>query len=137
MQRYLSKVSGPLLDRIDLHIEVPAQPFETLTQGPNGESSSTIRTRVQRAIAWRMQRGQQQPNAQLSAKDLKVHCQLALDAMKLLRMAMQELELSARSYAKTLKIARTIADLAEQSTIYPDHVAEAIQYRSLDRQLWA
>jgi magnesium chelatase family protein len=136
VRRYLSKVSGPLLDRIDLHIEVPAQPFETLTQTPNGESSSTIRARVQRAIARREQRGQTQPNARLAAKELKVHCQLSADATKLLRMAMQELELSARSYTKILKIARTIADLAEQPTIQPDHVAEAIQYRSLDRQLW-
>jgi magnesium chelatase family protein len=137
VQRYLSKVSGPLLDRIDLHIEVPAQPFETLTHGPSAESSSTIRGRVQRAIAWRQRRGQQLPNAQLSAKELKVHCQLSADAAKLLRTAMQELELSARSYTKILKIARTIADLASQDAIQPDHVAEAIQYRSLDRQLWA
>ncbi len=137
VQRYLSKVSGPLLDRIDLHIEVPAQSFETLTQGPSAESSSTIRARVQRAIAWRQQRGQQVPNARLSTKELKAYCQLTIDATKLLRMAMQELELSARSYTKILKIARTIADLASQDAIQPDHVAEAIQYRSLDRQLWA
>ena len=91
---------------------------------------------MQRAIARREQRGQAQPNARLSPKELKVHCQLTVDATKLLRMAMQELELSARSYTKILKIARTIADLAEQPTIQPDHVAEAIQYRSLDRQLW-
>ncbi len=136
VQRYLSKVSGPLLDRIDLHIEVPAQSFETLTQGPTAESSSTIRSRVQRAIVWREQRGQTPPNARLSAKDLKVHCQLSAEATKLLRMAMQELELSARSYTKILKIARTIADLTEQTTIQPDHIAEAIQYRSLDRRLW-
>ncbi len=133
IQRYLSKVSGPLLDQIDLHVEVPAQPFDALTQTSTGESSATIRARVQRAIAWREQRGQHQPNARLSAKDLKGHCQLTADATKLLRTAMQELELSARSYTKLLKIARTIADLAEQPTIQPDHLAEAIQYRSLDR----
>jgi magnesium chelatase family protein len=92
---------------------------------------------VQRAIAWRQQRDQSQPNARLSAKELKVHCQLDAAATKLLKMAVQELELPARSYTKILRIARTIADLAEQPTIHPNHVAEAIQYRSLDRQLWA
>src|SRR3989338_6149956 len=79
IQRYLSKISGPLLDRIDLHIEVPAQPFETITQESSAESSSTIRARVQRAIAWRQRRGQTQPNARLSAKELKTHCQLSTD----------------------------------------------------------
>ena len=136
VQRYLSKVSGPLLDRIDLHVEVPAQSFETLTLGPAAESSATIRARVQRAIAWRVQRGQQQSNARLSTKELKSHCQLSADATTLLRTAMQELEFSARSYTKILKIARTIADLAEQPTMQPDHLAETIQYRSLDRRLW-
>ena len=137
VQRYLAKVSGPLLDRIDLHIDVPAVPFDALTKAPEGESSAQIRARVQQATAFRRKRGQQHPNAQLRTKDLKTYCQMSADVMTLLKSAMQELNLSARSYTKILKIARTIADLAQEELIRPEHVAEAIQYRSLDRQLWA
>jgi magnesium chelatase family protein len=129
-------VSGPLLDRIDLHIDVPSVPFDVMTKAPEGESSATIRAHVQRAIAFRRKRGQHQPNAQLRTKELKTICELAPPTLALLKSAMQELNLSARSYTKILKIARTIADLAQQETIQPEHVAEAIQYRSLDRQLW-
>ncbi len=133
---YLAKISGPLLDRIDLHIDVPAVPFDALTHAPSGETSACIRARVQRAIKWRSHRGQKHPNAQLRTKELKTLCELTPEATRLLKSAMQELTLSARSYTKILKIARTIADLAQQDTIQPDHLAEAIQYRSLDRQLW-
>ena len=136
IQRYLAKVSGPLLDRIDLHVDVPAVPFDALTRAPEGESSASIRARVHRAIAFRRKRGQQLSNSQLRTKDLKTHCQMTSEAITLLKSAMQELNLSARSYTKILKIARTIADLAESEVIRPEHVAEAIQYRSLDRQLW-
>jgi len=133
---YLAKVSGPLLDRIDLHIEVPAVPFEALTQAPTGESSAEMRTRVIHAQAWRHQRGQQHTNAQLNSKELKTYCAMAPEADSLLKAAMRELTLSARSYTKILKLARTISDLAESEEILPEHIAEAIQYRSLDRQLW-
>ena len=136
VQRYLAKVSGPLLDRIDLHIDVPAVPFDALSNAPAGEPSATIRTRVRRAIAFRRTRGQHQPNARLRAKDLKTVCALAPPALALLKSAMQELNLSARSYTKVLKISRTVADLAGSDEILPDHIAEAIQYRSLDRQWW-
>ena len=136
IQRYLTKVSGPLLDRIDLHIDVPAVPFDALTRAPEGESSAQIRARVQQAIAFRRKRGQTQPNAQLRTKELKTHCQMTAEVLTLVKSAMQELNLSARSYTKILKIARTIADLAQQELMQPEHVAEAIQYRSLDRQLW-
>jgi len=93
VQRYLAKVSGPLLDRIDLHIDVPAVPFDALTRAPEGESSSQIRARVQRAIAFRRKRSQQQPNAQLRTKELKTYCQMTSDVISLLKSAMQELNL--------------------------------------------
>jgi magnesium chelatase family protein len=134
--RYLARLSGPLVDRIDLHVEVPAVPVEALTQAPDGEPSARIRARVLKAQAWRRTRRQTRPNAQLRSGDLKTHCPLTPEAVSLLRSAMRELSLSARSYAKLLKIARTIADLAQSETIQAEHLAEAIQYRSLDRQLW-
>ncbi len=132
----MAKVSGPLLDRIDLHIDVPTVPFDALTRAPEGEPSAAIRARVQRAIAFCRRRGQQHPNAQLRTKELKASCEMTPQVIQLLKSAMQELNLSARSYTNILKIARTIADLAQQDIIQPEHVAEAIQYRSLDRQLW-
>jgi len=136
IQRYLAKVSGPLLDRIDLHIDVPAVPFDVISRAPEGESSAQIRARVLKAQAWRRKRGQQHTNAQLTSKELKTYCGLTPEALKLLKAAMQELDLSARSYTKVLKISRTIADLAGEDRLQPEHLAEAIQYRSLDRQLW-
>ena len=133
---YLARVSGPLLDRIDLHVDVPAVPFDVLSRAPEGESSAQIRARVQQAQRYRTTRGQAGPNAHLRSKDLKAHCQMTPEGLKLLCSALQELQLSARSYTKILKVARTIADLAQQEIIQPDHLAEAIQYRSLDRQWW-
>ena len=137
MAQYLAKVSGPLLDRLDLHVEVPAVPVEALTHpAPAAETSAKIRARVLKARKWRHKRGQQHTNAQLSSKELKTHCELTPEAARLLKSAMHELALSARSYTKILKIARTIADLGRSDQILPEHIAEAIQYRSLDRQLW-
>ena len=125
-----------MLDRIDLHVDVPAVPFEALTHAPRGEPSAPIRARVLHAHGWRHQRGQPQTNARLSPKDVTTHCELTPEAARLLKAAMHQLALSARSYTKILKIARTIADLAESHPIRPEHLAEAIQYRSLDRTLW-
>ncbi len=134
--RYLAKISGPLLDRIDLHIDVPAVPFDALTHAPSGETSAQIRARVLKAQRWCRRRGQPRANAQLTSKELKAYCALTPEAWRVLKAAMRELLLSARSYTKILKISRTIADLAQQELIQPEHIAEAIQYRSLDRQLW-
>ncbi|MBI4343434.1 MAG: YifB family Mg chelatase-like AAA ATPase [Candidatus Omnitrophica bacterium] len=134
--RYLGKLSGPLLDRVDLHVDVPAVPFDALTHPPSGETSAQIRTRVLKAQRWRKKRGQKPTNAQLTSKELKAHCALTPEAVGLLKSAMRELTLSMRSYTKLLKISRTIADLAASDHILPEHIAEAIQYRSLDRQLW-
>jgi len=117
-------------------VEVPAVPFDVLSHAPEGEPSAQIRARVLQAQVYRRKRGQSCQNSQLRARDLKTHCQMTPEALTLLKAALQDLELSARSYTKLLKIARTIADLAQHNTLQPDHVAEAIQYRSLDRQLW-
>ena len=112
-------------------------PFDALTrQAPSGDTSAQIRARVLKAQGWRRKRGQQHANAQLNSKGLKTHCELTPEAVGLLKSAMRELTLSARSYTKILKISRTIADLAESQRIQPEHVAEAIQYRSLYRQWW-
>ena len=112
-------------------------PFDALTrQAPSGDTSAQIRARVLKAQGWRRKRGQTHTNAQLTSKELKTRCEMTPEAVGLLKSAMRELTLSARSYTKLLKIARTIADLAQQETIQPEHLAEAIQYRSLDQQLW-
>ncbi len=139
IERYLAKISGPLLDRIDLHIEVPALPTPHLTHAPAGESSATIRARVVAARARQRRRFRGRAlccNAQLRHQDLARWCPLADDARALLQQAFDELHVSARAYDKIVKIARTIADLAGQETIDVAHIAEAVQYRSLDRQLW-
>ena len=136
IQRYLSRISGPLLDRIDLHVDVPAVPFDALTHAPSGETSAQIRVRVIKAQKWCHKRGQKHANAQLSSRELKTHCEMTSEAARLLKSAMQELALSARSYTKILKIARTIADLSGEERLQPAHIAEAVQYRGLDRR-WA
>ncbi len=137
---YLAKISGPLLDRLDLHVEVPAVSFEALTTAVDGEPSSAIKTRVLRARRRqrrRLSRFGAASNAQLRHRDLRSACAMTTEAAALLASAMRQLRLSARSHDKILKLSRTIADLAEAETIQPAHLAEAIQYRSLDRQWWA
>ena len=140
MQRYLSKISGPLLDRIDIHIEVQPVPFEKLAEERKGESSKIIRERVTKAREIQTQRFQNDEqvhyNAQMPVKQIRKYCILNERSMNLLKTAMDRLNLSARAYDRILKVARTIADLEDSGQIGPQHISEAIQYRSLDREGW-
>ena len=140
MQRYMSKISGPLLDRIDLHIEVNPVPFDKLSTKETSESSAAIRARVTDAREVQRLRFTKNPkvfhNAQMNTKALRKHCQLSDQSLALLQQAMEKLKLSARAYDRILKVARTIADLEQAETIQNHHIAEAIQYRSLDREGW-
>src|SRR5688572_22717497 len=141
IQNYLGRISGPLLDRIDLHIEVPAVKFREMTSERPGETSAQIRERVIAARTRQQQRFASKPritcNARMGSKELKAYCALDVSTLELLKMAMSDMNLSARAYDRILKVARTIADLAGAEQIASDHVSEAIQYRSLDRQIWA
>jgi len=140
IQRYRNRISGPLLDRIDIHVEVPAVNYDELSSAQKGESSSEIRGRVVRARRVQQERfkGSRRVhcNAAMRAKDVAKHCQLDDDAKQLLKMAITDLNFSARAYDRILKVSRTIADLEGAETILTAHVQEAIQYRSLDRQYW-
>jgi magnesium chelatase family protein len=141
IQNYLGRISGPLLDRIDLHIEVPPVKFREISGDRTGETSAQIRGRVVAARQRQHERFKDKPkitcNARMGPKELKAFCELDEATKELLQNAMADLNLSARAYDRILKVARTIADLAGAETISSDHVSEAIQYRSLDRQLWA
>ncbi len=140
MQRYLSKISGPLLDRIDIHIEVTPVPFDKLSDDRNGESSVAIRKRVIAARDVQTKRYSDLPNihynAQMGVKQIREFCELDRSSKELLKKAMERLNLSARAYDRILKVSRTIADLEGANTINGDHISEAIQYRSLDRDGW-
>ena len=140
MQRYLSKISGPLLDRIDIHIEVTPVPFEKLTETRKAESSAEIRKRVTKARVIQSVRFENLDyihyNAQMSSKLIREFCVLDEVSLQLLKTAMERLNLSARAYDRILKVARTIADLESSESIQSHHIAEAIQYRSLDREGW-
>ena len=140
MQRYLSKISGPLLDRIDIHIEVTPVPFEKLTETRKAESSLEIRKRVTAAREIQSIRFKEMDsihyNAQMSSKQIREYCLLDETSLQLLKTAMERLNLSARAYDRILKVARTIADLDSSESVNSSHIAEAIQYRSLDREGW-
>ena len=140
MQRYRQRISGPLLDRIDLHIEVGAVGFGEMSSGAEGEPSGSIRERVLQArelqaARFRGVRGVR-VNAHMGTRELRAHCKLDTDSLEMLRIAMTDLGLSARAHDRILKVARTIADLANSTPIRPEHLQEAIQYRTLDRNLW-
>ena len=136
--RYRSKISGPLLDRMDIQIEVPAVSYQDLSSLERGESSAEIRKRVVAARKIQQERFARVKsvacNAQMGSKELQKYCQLDEGPQGLLKMAITELNFSARAYDRILKVARTIADLAGADKIDEGHISEAIQYRSLDRQ---
>ena len=140
IQHYLGKISGPLLDRIDLHIDVPAVKFREMTSETASETSAQVRARVVAARQRQLERFASRPrvscNARMGPKELKAHCALDDTTLDLLKVAMSEMNLSARAYDRILKVARTIADLAGSDRLTPDHISEAIHYRSLDRQIW-
>jgi len=133
---YMGKISGPLLDRIDIHIELPSVKYKELSDTMDGESSAVIKVRVEKARGIQRERLKSEGifyNAQMDTKLIKKYCNLDNEAKELLKMAMTELGLSARAYDKILKVSRTIADLDESENIQAEHISEAIQYRSLDR----
>lgn len=140
IQNYLGRISGPLLDRIDLHVEVPAVKFRDITAERSGEPSAQIRERViaarQRQQARFNGKSRVTCNARMGTRELKQYCALDESTLELLKFAMSDLNLSARAYDRVLKVARTIADLAGSDRILADHVGEAVQLRSLDRQIW-
>ena len=139
IERYMSRISGPLLDRIDIHIEVPAVPFEELNSGPAGTSSATIRERVTAAREVQKKRFAGSPtltNAHMSSRELRQYCPLGKIQTQRMRSAVSELGLSARAHDKVVRVARTIADLEGLDIIEPHHLEEAIQFRMLDRDIF-
>jgi magnesium chelatase family protein len=140
IQRYRSRISGPLLDRIDIHIEVPAVKYDELSSIPTGEHSSVVRQRVNRCRDIQLERFGDSGifcNAQMNPRQIRAFCILDAEGKQILKMAMEKMGLSARAYDRILKVARTIADLEGSELIRTPHVSEAVQYRSLDRKFWA
>ncbi len=140
VQKYLNRISGPLLDRIDIQVEVIPVPFRDLAESPSSEKSEVVRERVIAARKIQEERFKNLPeihaNAQMNTKQMQQYCQLEKEGLQLLKNAMEKLQLSARAYDRILKVARTIADLDSSENIQNQHLAEAIQYRSLDRESW-
>ena len=143
IQRYMQKISGPLMDRIDIHIDVPAVNYKEMRAGAEPEGSAQIRDRVMRARETQLQRfasatrGRIYSNAQMSPRHIRTFCDLSPDCERLLERAMMQQGLTARAHDRILKVARTIADLEGSQALGPKHIAEAIQYRTLDRTFWA
>jgi len=140
IQKYMAKISGPLLDRIDIHIEVPAVKYKELATEAPAEKSGIIRDRVIKARDIQLNRFKEYKhifnNADMGSKEVRKYCKLDTSGEELLKMAMTKLGLSARAYDRILKVSRTIADIDNSENVLPQHVSEAIQYRSLDRELW-
>jgi magnesium chelatase family protein len=142
IQRYVAKISGPLLDRIDIHIEVPAVQYKELRGGAAAEGSAQIRARVMTARERQRDRFKKfgekiYSNAQMTTRQIRAYCELNPDAERLLERAMQQQGLTARAHDRILKVARTIADLEGADHLAVPHLAEAIQYRTLDRSYWS
>jgi len=138
IRQYQARISGPLLDRIDIHIEVPSIRYKDLTGKSSGETSGAIKERIEQARVIQKKRfdGHDiQFNARMTDKQTKTHCMIDEDSQNLIEMAVEKLGLSARAYTKVLKVARTIADIEEEEKIQSCHIAEAIQYRNLDRKM--
>ena len=132
VKSYQKKISGPLLDRIDIHVEVPRVPFEKLSDKRTGESSATVRERVEKVRVIQRERFREcalQTNSDMGPAEIRQFCPLDETSTQLVKSAMQQMHLSARAYHRILKLARTIADLAGAADIHPPHIAEAIQYR--------
>ena len=140
IQKYMAKISGPMLDRIDIHIEVPAVKYKDLSSEADGETSEEIRERVISARKIQIERFNNlshiHNNADMGTNEIRKYCKLDSAGAELLKMAMTKLGLSARAYDRILKVSRTIADIEKTESIQPNHISEAIQYRSLDRELW-
>jgi magnesium chelatase family protein len=143
VQRYMQKISGPLMDRIDIHIDVPAVNYKEMRSATEPEGSEAIRQRVLRARETQLQRFAASPrhriysNAQMGSRHIRTFCELSADCERLLERAMSQQGLTARAHDRILKVARTVADLEGSPQIEPKHIAEAIQYRTLDRTFWA
>jgi magnesium chelatase family protein len=140
IQRYMSKISGPLLDRIDIHVEVPALTYEELSQKQGGADSGSLRDKVVSARTIQLDRykgdNKVYCNAHMESRHLRKYCELDETSRNLLKTAIEKLGLSARAYDRILKVSRTIADIDGKESVGSSHIAEAIQYRSLDRKLW-
>ena len=143
IQRYMQKISGPLMDRIDIHIDVPAVNYKEIRAAAEPEGSGRIRERVVKAREIQLQRfapvshAKIYSNAQMTAQNIRAFCDLSPDCERLLERAMSQQGLTARAHDRILKVSRTISDLEGAKAIEPKHIAEAIQYRSLDRVFWA
>jgi magnesium chelatase family protein len=142
IQRYISKISGPLLDRIDIHIDVPAVNYKEMRSGSDPEGSKQICARVEQARNIQLQRFRSASekiycNAQMTSGQIRKYCDLSADCERLLERAMTQQGLSARAHDRILKVARTVADLEGGGPLQAKHIAEAIQYRTLDRTFWA
>ena len=139
IERYMGRISGPLLDRIDIHIEVPAVSFNELSAGPPGRSSAEMRAEVDVARAMqdnRFAKSTTRSNAKMSSREIREHCKLGTIQRERMRAAVTDMGLSARAHDKILRVARTIADLESSESMEPHHIEEAINYRMLDRDIF-